>query len=217
MVEYQPTVNRKEYLIEKFLDLPTKDEVKECYRKYYVATSNAAVRMTVCGVCAREVGSQDCGVTAQRLKDLPNVHRLIPATPHSSHSFFDGKLLEPAGVMLKGDEYWVHVCQQCLNSLTKAKPDLPPSLSLANNMWIGAIPTELSSLTFPEQLLIAHLYPRVYVFKLYPKQRFTSDLSTLQRAMRGTVSTFALDLDGIAAMVEGNLMPRPSAEMLALS
>ena len=46
---------------------------------------------------------------------------------------------------------------------------LPPRFLLVNNLWVGAVPTELSSLTFPEQLLIAHLYPHVYVFKLFPK------------------------------------------------
>jgi hypothetical protein len=66
-------------------------------------------------------------------------------------------------------------------------------------------------LTFPEQLLIALLYPRVYVFKLYPKDvNFHPDGSTLQRGMRGNVSTYDLDADGVASMVQGNLMPRPA-------
>lgn len=78
-------------------------------------------------------------------------------------------------------------------------------------MWIGAIPAELSSLTFPEQLLISHLYPRVYVFKLYPKKGVGVNPEKLQRGMRGTISTFELNMDNITSMLEGNLMPRRPA------
>lgn len=88
----------------------------------------------------------------------------------------------------------------------KSLPDLPPAFSLANNMWIGPIPNELNSLTFPEQLLLSHLYPRVFLFKLYLKKGYSGDPNTLQRGMRGTVSTFALDLSSIASMVEGNVI-----------
>jgi hypothetical protein len=148
--------------------------------------------------------------------DLPHVYRLAPKDVHSSHTLYDGKLLEPAGVFSEGGKMWVNVCGGCCGSLSKATPDLPPPLSLANDMWIGNIPTELDSLTFPEQLLLAHLYPRVYVFKLYPKKGFASDLKGLQQGMRGTVSTFALDLAGITSMIEGKLMPRPTFILAAL-
>ncbi|KAA1476551.1 hypothetical protein DENSPDRAFT_785204 [Dentipellis sp. KUC8613] len=88
----------------------------------------------------------------------------------------------------------------------------PPKYAIANDLWIGRVPWELATLTFPEQLLIALLYPRVYVFKLFPKRvnGHRGDASTLQRGMRGNVSTYAMNIDDIATMVEGNLMPRPA-------
>ncbi|KAK7055633.1 hypothetical protein R3P38DRAFT_2848150, partial [Favolaschia claudopus] len=74
----------------------------------------------------------------------------------------------------------------------------------------------LQILTFPEQLLIALLYPRVYVFKLHPLCPGKKDPSTLQRGLRGTVSTYDLDSDGIASMLAGDLMPRPPAVLASV-
>ncbi|KAI6009202.1 hypothetical protein BKA83DRAFT_4070794 [Pisolithus microcarpus] len=62
----------------------------------------------------------------------------------------------------------VTICAGCLVEL-KQKVASPPRHSLANNMWIGEIPWVLKVLTFPEQLLVVLAYPRVYVFKLFPK------------------------------------------------
>ena len=77
-------------------------------------------------------------------------------------------------------------------------------------MWVGPIPWQLQVLTIPKQLLIALLYPSMYVFKLFPKKmRGNHDTATLQHAMRGNVSTYKLNMDGIASMIKGNMMPWP--------
>ncbi|THG93269.1 hypothetical protein EW026_g7927 [Hermanssonia centrifuga] len=77
-------------------------------------------------------------------------------------------------------------------------------------MWIGRIPWEMQVLTAPEQLLIALVHPRIYVFKMYPKNKhFRPDPASLQRGMRGNVSTYAQDIDGVTSMVEGRLLPQP--------
>ena len=80
-------------------------------------------------------------------------------------------------------------------------------VSLVNNLWVGPVPAELGCLTFPEQLLIAHVYPRVYVFKLFPKSG-GGPTDGMQRGMRGNVSTYELSVGAMTAMVEGKLMPR---------
>ncbi|KAJ3964043.1 hypothetical protein EV361DRAFT_763453, partial [Lentinula raphanica] len=105
-------------------------------------------------------------------------------------------------------------CQDCMTAL-QSKATGPPPLALANNNWVGDIPLVLARLTLPEQLLIAHYHPRVYVFKLYPKHG-SSNPNHLQRAMKGSVSTYAQDLDAISSMIEGNLMPRPPSILAAL-
>ena len=216
--EYRPTKARINYNSAEYLENATHDEIKACYTAFYKATSNNAVKQVVCAICGREVGVIVDDVRIISLDDLANKHRLVPYKSHPSHTLFDGKLLEPAGVkVINGNHYQVNVCQQCRTSLESSKNDLPPVLSLANNMWIGIVPKELSSLTLSEQLLISHLYPRVYVFKLYTKKPGSEKHpESLQRAMRGTVSTFELNMDSITSMLEGNLMPRRPSILASL-
>ncbi|KAK6996194.1 hypothetical protein R3P38DRAFT_3629326 [Favolaschia claudopus] len=203
---------------DKFLQIPNTEETKRIYRAYYEATSNAAIAMMVCGVCAREI---DAGTgtnedaTPGRLEALPNSQCLFPRLAHPAHDLLDGKLLEPAGVVCEGNVTKVRVCRECSESLIESG-DHPPKHALANNLWIGRTPWQLQILTFPEQLLIALLYPRVYVFKLHPRCPGRKDPSTLQRGMRGTVSTYNLDSDGIASMLAGDLMPRPPAVLASV-
>ena len=213
------SINGREfYQSNRFLDLPTDDEVKLCYRLFYQQTSNSAICMAICAICGREMMIREDTIVNVPLDNIPNSHRLVPLYSHPAHTLFDGKLLEPAGVTEEGDgsHYRINVCGQCWTSLAKSQPDLPPAFSLANGLWMGPVPEILSSLSFPEQLLIAQLYPRVYVFKLYPKNGYSGDPTTLQRGMGGTVSTFDLDLPGIISMVEGNLMPRPTGLLASL-
>lgn len=195
--------------IHKFLELPTSEEVDSCYHKFWEATSNKALQMSICGVCAREVSIHNDHPRLWCLTDLPNSSRLVPSTPHPAHDLFDGKLLEPRGVEGEGEGTHVRVSKHCTEELGK-DGEKPPPLSLANNTWIGLIPWQLQVLTFPEQLLIALIYPHVYVFKLFPK-KMGGRREALQRAMRGNMSSYKLSADGIASMLEGHLMPRPPA------
>ena len=57
------------------------------------------------------------------------------------------------------------------------------------------------------QVLIALLFPRVFVFKLYPKGRHHLDPDSLQRALHGTVTTYEMDIEGVASMITGDLLP----------
>lgn len=152
-----------------FLDLPTDEDVKASYRAFYEATSNESVAHTICGVCAREVQASKKNIDTYPLSAIPNADRLIPRNPHPAHDLFDGKLLDPAGVVERGPATTVNVCTSCLRDLQKLG-QTPPKYSLANDLWIGKVPWQLRTLSFPEQLLIALLFPRVYVFKLFPKK-----------------------------------------------
>lgn len=220
--EPQATTTRKSSRIDadapsddgEFLELPSDTVLKSCYRQFYEATSNCALEHVICAVCARERGYQADGVTTIDLEHIPSQSRLEPHQPHPDHTLFDGMLLAPEGINRQGARPIANICCDCLGDLKKTSL-LPPRFSLANNLWIGAVPTELSTLTFPEQLLIAHLYPRVYVFKLFPKSGGGS-ADGLQRGMRGNVSTYELNVDAVLAMVEGQLMPRPPAILSSL-
>ncbi|KIK19190.1 hypothetical protein PISMIDRAFT_85286, partial [Pisolithus microcarpus 441] len=169
---------------------------KQCYRSFHEATGNSALATATCGVCARECSVAEDGIRHINVTDIPNGQRLHPHKPHPSHTLINGMLLESTAVYEDAG---------------------PPRYSLANELWIGHQPWVLKQLTFPEQLLIALLYPRVYVFKLFPKRTGAiRDISSMQSAMRGNVSTYDQNIDAIAAMVNGNLMPHPPAILASL-
>lgn len=198
----------------RFLQLPTAKRIRECHRQFYERTSNAALAMETCAVCAQELNQQESAITHLPLSDIPNLHRLSPKIPHPAHTLYSaaGALLEPSAVHNVDGQDIAAVCSSCLAALKeKSEKDLPPKFSLANNLWMGAVPWELAVLTISEQLLIAHIYPRVYVFKMFPKRwhgKRDGENVNLQRGMRGTVSSYALNMDHITAMLDGNMMPR---------
>ena len=168
---------------------------------------DTALELVVCAVCARECGRQADKVSSVALDEIPSPSRLIPRQPHQRHTLFNGMLLQPEGIVRQGEDPAANICGECLRDLQK-ETQLPPKFSLANDLWVGAVPAELGCLTFPEQLLIAHLYPRVYVFKLFPKSG-GGPTDGMQRGMRGNVSTYELSVEAMTTMVEGKLMPRP--------
>ncbi len=83
-------------------------------------------------------------------------------------------------------------------------------MSLANNMWIGTIPTELKSLTVPEVMLISLVYIQCFIFKLCPKTFSSGDPSMLQRGMMGNITTYKLDMKQIIQMLHGSKMLCPT-------
>ena len=183
----------------KYLALPTEEEHKACYRRFYEVTSGAATSTGICGVCTRECGAMEESLNRMALSDGPNSYRLVFKTPHPAHDIYDGRLLQLEVVETDGQHTFISVCQACLDELWKPG-DKPPQCSLANNLWVGWIPWQLQGLTFPEQLLIAHFYPHVFVLKLFPKrQGSVRQASGLQNALRGNVSTYDMSIDGIAS------------------
>lgn len=221
----EPSSWKKPHDISKFLNLPSDQEVKQCYHDFYNATSQESVEMCICAICECEVGVQVDGVVHRCIADIPNGQSLIPKYPHPAHILFNNKLLDPSGVYMAEDNIqYTNICHPCLDDLMRLgqanrREDgmfRPPKFSLANNLWIGKIPWQLQILSFSEQFLISYLYSQVYVFKLFPKGGAENDLSTLQRGMRGTICIYNLDIGGIASMVSGDLMPRPPSILASL-
>ncbi|KAJ3538129.1 hypothetical protein NM688_g6564 [Phlebia brevispora] len=167
--------------------------------------------MVTCAVCAREVSVVDNEVSDYLVPDIPHRERLVPQTAHTAHTLFHGCLLEPTGLVTQtGQPPTAHICRECFSSLENSRSSGPPKYALANNLWIGPVPWELQTLTVPEQLLVAQLYPRAFVFKLYnQKAGYRPREDELQSGLRGTVSTYELDLVGASDMLTGNLLPRP--------
>ena len=86
------------------------------------------------------------------------------------------------------------------------------TFALANGMWVGEIPHELAYLTLPERLLIAKYFPAAYIIKLYPKKKGAHlwDKHQMYSGLKGNVpvSTYQLDQNQIASMVDGSIMPQ---------
>jgi hypothetical protein len=175
-----------------------------------------ALREGVCGVCARCLNRRDYEMVRMNLEDIPNLHRLRPGEAHAKHTLYSGALLEPAGVDSDNQSRTkVDLCIDCRKSL-QASAETPPRLSLVSGLWIGQVPIELSSLTLPESLLIAHTYPRTFVCKLWPKDRRGINPSQLQSALKGNVTSFGLNVQSVSDMISGNLMPRPPRLLASL-
>jgi hypothetical protein len=100
----------------------------------------------------------------------------------------------------------------------KKTANLPPKYSLVNNLWIGKVPWELECLTIAEHLLIALVYPRVFVVKLFPRDNSRYGLrdDQLQHALRGNVTSFELNSGAIADMLHGNLMPQKASVLASV-
>jgi hypothetical protein len=196
--------------IDHFLDLPTNDKLMDCYRSFLDATSNEALRQDVCASCARRLmRTQLSHVDYLTIK---NNHLLKPTHSHPGHRLINGMLLVTEHLEVLDSKALGWICRQCSSALSR---NHMPSLTLANNMWIGPIPSALSMLTIPEQLLIALRYPRGYVFKLYPKSG-ADHPSSLQAALKGNVTTYFANVDAVVKMLQGQLMPRTTSILASL-
>lgn len=190
--------------IEKFMELPSEEDVQYRHERYRNATSNDALAQCVCVSCAREVWRREAQEVL--LRSLKCKDRLRPWKAHPAHKLVDGMLLVEDKLRETPEGPAGMFCDECFRKLRSKKT---PPLSLANNMWISDVPEEIQCLTVPEQMLIALHYPCCFVFKLFPKNRGVGDPDSLQRGMVGNVTTYTQNADEVAKMLEGKLMPRP--------
>lgn len=188
----------------EFFQTPSEETVHKCISNFIDKTGNEATSTAICAVCARELPISETRRT--RLEDIPNSYRLHPSESHSAHILLNNMLLYNAAVDIHCHTQICHDCGQALAS------DRLPKLALANGMWIGDVPLELSILTLPERLLIAKYFPAAYIVKLFPKARGSHywDQRTMNSALKGNVSTYRLDNTEISAMVDDNIMPPPA-------
>lgn len=187
-----------------FMKAGSTEAVDSAIVEFIERTSNLAMARGVCAVCAREMAVGE--LTPHRLDAFPSPHRLQPTESHPAHDIFNEMLLHPAGI---DNAENANICVECGRALLADK--IPP-FALANGLWIGDPPHELSYLTLPERLLIAKYFPAAYIIKLYPKKKGARhwDKRQLYSGMKGNVSTYQLDQSQITSMIDGTLMPQPS-------
>jgi hypothetical protein len=195
-----------------FLEETTEEEMKGCFRDFRAATSNDKLRVYQCVVCARELGPEQ-GKMSTLLHNLSVQNLLQPVRCHEAHSLWRGALVltRCIGDLERGRMVWI--CGECESALRR---DALPRLALANDLWIGDVPCELTALTIPEQLLIARHYPRCYVFKLYPREGAHLESERLQRGMKGNVSLYELNTREVVKMLEGQKLPNRAATLASV-
>jgi hypothetical protein len=193
-----------------FMRAPTSEVISHSISEFIDRTSNMALQVVPCGICARERSKNSTNQIG--LADIPNQHHLRPLIPHSKQVLFNDMLLYPPSI---SQNNITTICNECLGILQQ---DRMPPLSLANGLWLGEIPEELSILTLPERMLIAKYFPAAYIVKLFPKKIGSRnwDPRLLQNGLRGNVSTYKLDQSQITSMIDGNLMPPPSKILAAI-
>lgn len=188
-----------------FLCPSSEDVNNNCLARFIDRTSNAGTHHVLCIVCALELPF--LGTEEILVKDIPQSHLLIPTVRHSAQQLIHGMLLHNPAVQVANNVPYGRICGECLQDLRIHKL---PKLSLANGLWIGNIPRELAILTLPEKVLIGLHFPVSFIVKLYPQKKGARnwDTSAMNSGLRGNVSTYRLNTDDIAAMIEGHLLPR---------
>lgn len=194
------------------MELTTEEEMKECFRRFRMATSNEKLRLCRCVVCARELESAE-GEVSQLLDDPSVLDLLRPLTVPAARELWRGALVVAQEIQVQEDRYVAWICFDCGTALRKG---ILPRFSLANNLWIGEVPRELAALTIPEQLLIARHFPRCYVFKLFPRDGNQLSPDLMQRGMKGNVSLYELNTKEVVKMLEGQVMPNPVSSLASV-
>ena len=182
--------------------LPNAEEERLCYESFYERTSNEALILKTCPVCAREKLAKD-GEDTMLLSE-ESVLEVLTSTSSNDRTRGEVMVLQH---LLERNEAGVG-CWMCFECIRPFERRTLPKLSLANNLWIGETPSVLTGLTIPEQLLIARHYPRCYIFKLYPRDVDSHiPLDQLYTGMAGNASLFELNTQEVVEMIKGQRMP----------
>jgi len=193
----------------------TPDTVRSCHAAFISATSTEALSTVGCFSCGREIPKSTAIWT--EIKSIPNSH-LLRREGLPKHAYTPDKLVLKTSLVTGYDTEENpagYLCAECMKALDAGKK--PPKHALANGLWIGEIPPELSCLTLPEQLLIGFAFPRVYVCKLFPRDgHHGQNPEHLQRGMQGNVISFPRNVDKVVDMLDGKLLPQPPSVLASV-
>ena len=198
-----------------FFETVTEECRQDRISKFIDATGRKALTISVCAVCAGSFFLKE--LQNMKVSELRSKKILLPSRPHPAQNLTDGMLLHRTTTSLYADDKGIENANVCASCMSAIKQKKRPALSLANGMWIGDIPMELSILTFPERILIARHFPAAYIIKLHPRKKGSQNWSnaSFHSGLQGNVSTYRLNTDDIAQMTSGNIMPPPPAILAA--
>ncbi|KAI0340977.1 hypothetical protein BDW22DRAFT_1414460 [Trametopsis cervina] len=95
-------------------------------------------------------------------------HLVVPGVTRACRVHPTDPITELTGPILYPGESVLHMCPPCVNSVRRHEIGRH---NLANGLWLGEVPDELSSLNFVEQLLIAKYRHNICVVRVDKGQR----------------------------------------------
>jgi hypothetical protein len=191
-----------------FPDLVSEERKRECLREFREAISLRANELLVCAVCGEQrtaAGLSDFGPADLPHRELlvdPDLH-LPLAYEHDAAGELRGLVLEPAGLRVDGERrLLLRCCTECERDLRRARL---PARSLANGLYLGAVPEQLRGLSLPETLFVSAVRVQTYLVRLRP----IAGPGTGQSAIRGNAISFVQDSETAAAAV----LPHTAADL----
>ena len=143
--------------VSKFMEVPM--AMKNDYvTKLSMMQHQWSSLVKTCPVCAQEKLAKE-GEETLLLSDESVIKVITSTSPNNGISKEMMVLQHLLEVNKGGVGCWM--CFECIHPLEWSTL---PKLLLVNNLWIGDIPSVLTRLTIPEQLLIACHYPRCCCF-----------------------------------------------------
>lgn len=184
-------------------------------KNFREVTSSNALASFSCASCARELPLKDrqCKDHDELNLDVldgPDVHwshqgHAPPPTAFTSGPLAN-KLLEVHGVKDKGNSmYRLDLCTPCLKSIHR---NSTPKHSLANRLYLGPVPPELSDLTMVEECMISHARAKSWIVKLQEAEASSSSPAS-QRSLKGHTIIYPQQPDNLAS-----ILPHPVSDTL---
>ena len=129
---------------------PSPELVETIVRNFCEDTAPLRFEEAGCAVCGRLCPFSDLKILDKRAiyLDLLNVQ----GVSRRARKYMSDPVCELEGPII--DARCKHICNNCESVMIKGKV---PKLSLANGLWLGDVPEELSNLTFSERMLVARV------------------------------------------------------------
>ena len=187
----------------RLVPMAMKEKIITDFRK---ATSSAALASFTCACCARdwpiherihkEHSSVDLDLLASPTTHWNDSTFSPPPTAFSSGPL-KGKLVDPRGVIDHGGSITLELCGLCSRGLHRGSL---PKHALANKLYTGPVPEELSELTTIEECVIARARAKSWIVKLQ-EQESDSASPTAQRGLKGHTIIYPQQPDKLATVL----------------
>ena len=189
---------------------------EDLVKEFKNATSSSALASFTCACCACELPVKErqrkihTEVNMELLRS-PTKHWNSDQVPPPPTSFTEGplagKLLDAKGVQsTDGETFYLDFCTLCLRGLHR---DVLPKRALANRLYLGPVPSELSELTMVEECFIARARAKSWIVKLQETEGGPA-LPTTQRGFKGHTIIYPQEPEHLATM-----LPPPVDEVLS--